>query len=219
MMKKWSMIAGVTAMIICLSAEVQASPILTISDDNGNSYAAFGGYVSPGDYQVNGVSVAVGNWTVTYTAYVYGGIDGLTLSKAQYSGGGNVPGDDLVLKWTFGHFDAFAGNYSEALGGTAHNGISSATFNVLVAGNPLSGSPQSFTAPIRSFSRSYVDNITAAAGSSVTFEIDLSATGNGFISGSQTLSTPSVPDGGATMLLLGAALSVIGLARRKLQMA
>ena len=218
MMKKWSMIAGVTAAIICLSAEVQATPTLTISDNNSGSYTASGGYLFPGYYDVQSTAdVTVGNWTVNYDGSA--GF-GLNLSGyAQYGGSAGL-GDQLTIKWTFDNFDAFAGSYHETVGGTMDSlsSITSSTFSVLVNGSPLSGFNQSFTGS-SGFTRTVSDIVTAAAGSPVTFEIDLTANGSGGpITFSQYLDAPSVPDGGATVLLLGVALSVIGLAR-KLKMA
>ena len=226
MINKWTMIAGVTATIICLSAEVQATPVLTISDNNSHSYAASGGYLFPGYYDVQSIAdVTVGNWTVTYDASVMdfglGFSEDNLLFGAQYNGGSGGSGNALVVKWTFDSFGAFANSYSELVGGTIDSSITSAKFSVLVNGSTFSCFTQLFTSPGGFNNVPGFDGVNAAAGSPVTFEVDLSANGSGGpITFSQFLDPPSVsvPDGGVTMLLLGAALSVLGLAR-KLQMA
>ena len=172
------------------------------------------------DYEVPLTDVTVGDWTIDFS----GGVSGLTgfmdqgLSvTAQHSGSAI---ESLDIKWTFGNYAAFGGSYLDAVGGTIDSSITSAQFSVFVNSSQLSGFPLPFTSP-GEFNNSVYDAVTAAAGSSVTFEIDLTANGSGGpITFNQYLSTPdvAVPDGGATVLLLGAALSVIGLAR-KLQMA
>jgi hypothetical protein len=217
MMNKWSMIAGVAATIICLSAEVQATPTTTLTITGGS-----GGYFAPGmyDYEVPITDVTVGGWTVDFSGSVLGltGSMSQQLSVTAQHNGSAV--ENLTIMWTFGNYDAFAGSYSESVGGTIDSSITLAKFSVLVNGGTLSGFPQSFTAP-GGFNGDVNDIVNAAAGSSVTFQIDLSANGSGGpTTFSQTFSTPdvAVPDGGVTVLLLGAALSVLGLAR-KLQMA
>ena len=207
------MIAGVAAALLGFSATVQAVPILTLADNNGNTVSvnAVGGMAN-----YNG---ALGNWNINVSTGIANGTPtspSLDLNSInQYVGGVGALGSILTITFTTDNLGPLAGGYFNAKGGTI-NGVSDA-FSVLVNGVLLGTSPQSFS--ITPFSGSTSGAINAGAGSTITLQAVFTATGIGTrVSPDQTSFDDhlTVPDGGATVMLLGAALSVVGLLRKKL---
>jgi VPDSG-CTERM motif len=211
MKNKMRMIAGVAAACVSFCATVQANPILTLDDGNGHTAvvpydslsgdATYGGNV--GDWYVfvtTGIASppALGSGTVTLPY-----IDLTT--KDMYMGSGRQ-GNTLTITWTVDGLGSLAGSFVNDVSDTGFSfGSISDTFNVLVnGGNVLSTS---------SFG-SVTVGLTAGANSTVTFQEVLTANSASATSFDHLLS--SVPDGGSTAMLLGAALSAMGLLRRKL---
>ena len=87
-----------------------------------------------------------------------------------------------------------AGESAEVFLGTTSGTIGSTP----VAGNGVSGARESF-------------NITATTGF-----LDITAGAGNILLDSVTVVTPNVPDGGTTIVLLGGAITALGLIRRKL---
>lgn len=211
MKNKLKMIAGVAVALFGISATVQAIPLgLTLADNNGNSVnvpilgntAAYVG--------------AVGNWNVN----IAGGIQlgtatspmlDLSDNSAYFTAGPLTPGNVLTVTWSVGGLGPLAGGWVNDIGGTL-NGTSDA-FSILLNGAQL-GSGLSFNST--PFSGSETDSISAAGNANV---ITLQAVLTANNLGAQTSFDDhwqSVPDGGATVMLLGAALSAMALIRRKL---
>jgi hypothetical protein len=206
MKNKMKIMAGVAAALIGFSAAVQAVPVLTLSD---GTHTVTGTLSGSSDVYVG----SVGNWTVNVATGLSIGTAAqpvIDLNDTSLWGGGS--GNVLTITWTVDALGPFAGAYLEAIGGT-ENGTSDA-FSVLLNGVLVSGSVQSYTGT--PFSGTSAGSLVAGgSGNTITLQAILTASGG---AGSQTSFDDhlNVPDGGATVMLLGAALSAVGLLRRKL---
>jgi hypothetical protein len=208
MKNKMKMMAGVAAALIGFSATVQAVPTLTLSDNNGHTtgpIAAVGGDAS--------FVGSLGGWSFNVAAGTTTGPGAqptIDLSDNSTWGGGSV-GNVITITWTVDNLGPLTGAYLEAIGGTL-NGTSD-SFSVLLNGVLLPGSTIAWsTTP---FSGSKTGSLNGSLPSTLTLVAVLTAP---IGTGAQTSfdDNLTVPDGGATVMLLGAALSAVGLLRRKL---
>jgi len=208
-MKNNWLLAGTAAVLLSVTASVQALPTLTLSDNNGNSVSLSdaSGFVS-----YNG---ALGNWNINVSTGIgypfpgYGTVENPILdlnSVNNFAGGlGNI----LTITWTIDNVGPLAGTLLNHVGGTQTASITS-VFSALVNGGTVAS--QSFNSA-GSFSGDASGNAFGGVGSTVTLKAILTAQGAGVVSFDHYA---SVPDGGMTVILLGAALSSLGLIRRKL---
>jgi hypothetical protein len=210
MKNKMKMMAGVAAALIGLSATVQAVPTatLTLSDNNGDTtgpIAAVGGDAS--------FVGSLGGWTFNVAAGTSTGPGTqpiIDLSDNSTWGGGSV-GNVITITWTVSNLGPLTGAYLESIGGTL-NGTSD-SFSVLLNGVLLPGSTLAWSST--PFSGTATGPLSGSLPSSITLQAVLTAPKG---TGAQTSfdDNLTVPDGGATVMLLGAALSAVGLLRRKL---
>lgn len=202
------MIAGVAAALIGFSATVQAVPILTLTDSLGNT---------TGPIAANGAGLAtyngaLGNWSINVAAGLSTGsatlpVIDLSDNSVFTAGRGNI----LTITWVVDNLGPLAGLFKNDVGGTL-NGTTDA-FSVLL-NNVLLGSTLSFNAT--PFSGSQTASINAAGNANtVTLTAVLTAQDGGQTSFNDHWNA-NLPDGGATVMLLGAALTAMGLLRRKL---
>jgi hypothetical protein len=204
MKNKLTTMAGVAAALIGFSATVQAVPTLTLSDNIGDSVSvnATGGVASyngaVGEWTVN-VSTGIANGTTTFPVIDLNSVD-------QFSSGlGNI----LTITFTDDNLGPLASTYLDAVGGT-ENGTAD-VFGVMVNGVLLSSSIQSFSGT--PFSGTASGAISGSFPTTLTIGAQLTASAGGQTSFDDHL---TVPDGGATVMMLGAALSAIGLLRKKM---
>jgi hypothetical protein len=204
MKNKLTTMAGIAAALIGFSATVQAVPTLTLADNNGNSISvnATGGVASYngalGNWNIN-VSTGIANGTTLFPVLDLNSVDQFT------SGLGNI----LTITFTDDNLGPLASSYLNAIGGT-ENGTADA-FSVLVNGVLLSSSAQSFG--ITPFSGTASGAISGSFPTTLSLVAVLTAGSGGQTSFDDHL---TVPDGGATVMMLGAALSAIGLLRKKM---
>lgn len=207
MNNKWIKMAGVAAAVAGLVSTVQAVPTLTLSDNLGNTVN--GVPIAPGTLNFTG---AVGNWFLNVTTGSQGGTaisPTLDLNTVNHYNG-NGTGSILTITYTVDNLGPFAGGVLNDVGGT-ENGVND-TFVVLVNGVPVTS--QSFTGT--PFSGSASGLATVGAGSTITIRETFTARpGRDQITSSDDR-VSLVPDGGTTVMLLGAALSGFALIRRKL---
>ena len=204
MKNKWLILVG--AVVMTGYSTVQAVPILTLADNNGHSVSvnAVGGVAS----YVGGL----GNWAVNIAGGLVNGTGSQPiLDLSDNSTFSSAPGNVLTVTWTVDGLGPLAGSYINDVGGTL-NGVTD-VFSVLLNGVLVAGSSQSFsTTP---FSGSITDALTAAGtANTVTLRAVLTAGTGGQTSFDDHFNP--VPDGGATVMLLGTALSAFGLLRKKL---
>jgi len=199
MKNKWTTLAGVAVAVLGFSATLQATPI------NGT------------------INFSGGLITFTSTTITFDGgtpIVDNSLGNAptlNYAGTGNTP-----VTWAGNNTGSF--NYSPGLGGllnplwTFTYGGDKYFFNLtaISSSSYVGGGLPSVT--VHGFGTLYIQD----SGNNNLFDptlgnFSLTSTGSGpasfsFLAGTNT----NVPDGGMTVMLLGAALSAMGLLRRKL---
>ena len=208
MKNKMKMMAGVAAALVGFSATVQAVPTLTLSDNNGHTTGAIAAV--GGDASFVG---SLGGWTFNVAAGTSTGPGAqpvIDLSDNSTWGGGSV-GNVITITWTVDNLGPLTGAYLEAIGGTL-NGTGD-SFSVLLNGVLLPGSTLAWTTT--PFSGTKAGPLNGSLPSTLTLVAVLTAP---IGTGAQTSfdDNLTVPDGGATVMLLGAALSAVGLLRRKL---
>ena len=205
MKNKLTLMAGVAAALVGLCATTQAGPVLTLSDGvNTVSVNTPGG---GGNYTYNG---AVGAWNINVATGVSSGtatLPQLDLNDVSYFSSGE--NNTLTITWTVDGLGPLGGNFNAEVGGTL-SGMTD-QFSMLLNGSQVGGTLTYFTSP---FAGTLSGNATAGGNdNSLTLKAVLTAKDGASSSFDYSV---RVPDGGTTVLLLGAALSAIGLLRRKL---
>jgi hypothetical protein len=204
---KWLAILGVGAAML-LSQQAQAIPTgtLTLSDNNGNTtgpiatsagVASFNGGV--GFWNVN-VSTGIGGGTTSFPTLDLNSIDNFL---------GGVVGNVLTINFTLTGLGPLSGGIFNGVGGTA-NGVSD-VFQVLINGVPVTTSVAYNTNP---FSGAQQGSATGGFPSTVSIVATLTGGANGGLTSFDD--NASVPDGGTTVMLLGAAFSGLCLFRKKI---
>jgi VPDSG-CTERM motif len=210
MKNKWTMMAGVAVALLGVSTTVQAVPYLQLSDNNGHTTGQI--IASGGTAAYVG---ALGNWTVNIAGGIQTGTGSSPiLDLSDNSLFSNDPlkqaGNQLTVIWYVDSLGPLSGSFINNIGGT-ENGVTD-VFSVILNGTQIGGTLTGNTA---AFALSQTSAITAAGnGNYIELEAVLTAGSGGQSSFDDHFN--SVPDGGATVMLLGAALSVMGLFRKKL---
>jgi hypothetical protein len=204
---KWLAILGVgSAMLLSQQAQAIPTGTLTLSDNNGNTTGAIA--TSGGVATYNGI---LGNWDINVSTGIGGGTASfptLDLNSVDRftSGLGNV----LTITFTLNAVGPLAGTIYNGVGGTASG--TSDVFQVLVNGVPVTTSLAFNSNPFSGSQSSGL--VTGALPSTISIVATLTANPGGITSFDDNASF--APDGGATVMLLGAALSGLCLFRKKI---
>jgi hypothetical protein len=201
---KWLAVVGTGLMFLTLQAQAVLTGTLTLADNNGNAITV---NTAGGVASYNG---AVGNWDINVSTGIGSGtstspILDLNSINDFLGGAGNV----LKITFTVTGIGPLTGLGLNDVGGTL-NGISD-IFNVLVNGVAVSSLSFNSTP----FAGSALPNLASGAGSTLSLQAILTGSANGGLTSFDT-HLNLVPDGGATVMLLGAALSGLCLFRKKI---
>lgn len=203
MKNKLLKLVGVAMAVAAFAGTAYATPIgtLTLSDNAGNTtgpIATSGGSAS--------YSGTLGAWTIIIASGIENGSStdpAMILSSMQADFSDSTIGNVLTINFTMSDFGPLTGSFiNNAI--ALVNGVT-VTFDVLLNGSPVSVPTGVSSGPTSELT-------------SMGILVTLTApTGSGMAKFSDILSDPTpVPDGGTTVLLLGAGLSAIGLFRKKL---
>jgi hypothetical protein len=208
MKNKWLKLAGVAMTVAAFAGSAYALPIgtLTLSDNNGNTT----GPLTTGLNGLVSYNGPVGNWSINVSTGIENNNTAapvLDLNSVDANFFGSGIGDVLTINFTFASVGPLTGGFVNLVNGNQF-GITTA-FSVLINGSPVS--TQAFGSSYVGFGSS--TSGSAIEGTSVGILATLTATSGGLASFDDHL---SVPDGGMTVMLLGAALSAMGLLRKKL---
>jgi hypothetical protein len=204
MKNRFSKLLAVAMTAAAFAGTAYATPIgtLTLSDNAGNTSGAI---VTTGAGAIS-YDGTIGAWTFNITSGSENGSStdpALILSSMNANFSGSTIGNVLTIEFTMSDVGPLAGTFNNNATALV-NGVA-VTFDVLLDGSPIS-------VPIGASSGS------TAGATSIGIRATLTASdGSGLARISDILvDPPSVPDGGTTVLLLGGALTVMGLFRKKL---
>ena len=204
MKTKFLKLAGLTMTVAALGTSAYATPIgtLTLSDNAGNTS---GPIVTTGAGALSYVGT-IGGWTLNIASGIENGSStapALILSSLNANFSDSTIGNVLTIEFTMSDVGPLAGTFNNNV--TALVSGVAVTFDVLVDGSPISVPTGASTG-------------STTGATSIGIRATLTASsGSGLANISDLLTDPpSVPDGGTTVLLLGAALSAIGLFRKKM---
>lgn len=173
--------------VVDRSTSTTATITFTSLTNSGNIYLM-------GDGGTVGVNVNAASWTVGSLTASNGGT-GFSASQIASAGAGNLDGFGSFNQ-TFDSFDGFTHSSDTVSFILTNTSGTWASASAVLTGNALG-----FTAGAHIF-------VTASPAN---------ANNSALVTGFATNGTPGVPDGGATVMLLGAALGALGMARRYLK--
>jgi hypothetical protein len=204
MKNKYKLMAGAVAVLVGISASVQATTI--------NGSVTFGGAVTLG---TNGTAQSVIQGANEVLAWSGGLIGGATPYVSSASGNLGVNagltsvtfsspwlfGQGLTALWSYvgADGDTFTFNLASSTGPVITGSGGSAVLAVTGIGTITASGPVAFTATVGTWA---FNTQNPSAGSPATFSF--------------SAATGAVPDGGSTVMLLGAAMSGFAFLRKKL---
>jgi hypothetical protein len=205
MKNNFAKLVGVAMAAAVFAGTAYATPIgtLTLSDNAGNTSGQI--VTTPGGGSVS-YSGTLGGWTINITSGTENGSStdpALILSSMNADFSGLTVGNVLTIEFTMSNFGPLTGSFINNATALV-NGIN-VTFDVLLNGSPVrvpTGVSSGPTTELTSIG--ILATLTAPTGSGLAKISDV------------LTDPPAVPDGGTTVLLLGAALSALGLFRKKL---
>jgi hypothetical protein len=221
----YKILAAACALVLGGWSIANAVPVLTIYDGNSADTVTVDG---GGSGQVSGTAVNIGGWSFTSetgeTKPYLGSATAPDMFLSFDAISSSVPGTHtLTLTWSDTGFGPSSGGFYASIGTTTGSGTSVGfatyynTGNTIQTGpaggtllttiSPLSGSSDS---SLSGSELAYVAPLSGYTGYSLTEVVTITATQAGVITtGNATL--VSVPDAGSTLILLGAAISVLGV--------
>ena len=210
-MNKYLKFSLIAAAALALAGRVSAVPTLMISDGT-TTYTIADGAVGDANGSTDAVTFigTVGVWTVNVTTGIVSGtnqLPTLDLNSVDMSSGAGT----LYIYFSADGFGPSSGGVTASVGGTTSGTTSFKTAysasDLLFRGSLLTG--QTFTGP--AFSGTAGSAIAVEGLYSLTELAVITHTGSGTTSFDMTV---SVPDSGTTVMLLGAALTALGLFAR-----
>jgi hypothetical protein len=223
-MKRLKMLA-VTLGVVAVTSSVLAIPTLTISDSTTTvTLTSASGLVIYGNPNFDGL------WSVVIstgeTKPAIGGVANpvFDLNVQATSLGGAVPANNLVIKFSDNGFGPTAGNFQGVLSGHVVSGTGQpVTYNTYYDAGDITGATTTLLTtlgplPGPGYNGAATGGPVNQALYSISQVLTIGVNAVGTPGGSYSLdaSLASVPDGGTTVMLLGAALSGLALLRRKI---
>lgn len=216
--------ALVSALTIASLLPARATETLTLTDGAGDTATGVASLTTPGLITFVG---SVGNWTLNLSAGITMPIIGTSTAPAMNlisvngfdAFGAKAGGNTLTITFTETGFGPASGTVATGISGTQSRGT--ANFSTLANGSGLTSSGSLTTAPFNSsttgslsdFSGGLTETVvlTAAGSEIVAFDATLHTTTDISANGSGNGGSPSVPDSGMTLVLLGSSLMALGL--------
>jgi len=213
---------AVTAAVMGLAATSQATPtlrltsgltVVTVADGSGSD-----GSTTAGIVVYNG---AVGDWTINITTGVTKPANGtaatpfISLTTVSTTQNTVTAPADLKIEFSETGFGPTKGHFMLHVGGTLQGSVSQQFY--ADTGNTLFGTG-TLLHDFGSFSDPSYNADSTASGLPGTYSITEVMTlshGTGDKTSSPSMTLTTVPDGGTTLMLLGSAVTTLGLLRRR----